>query len=163
DGNDRCPLLQCGERTLPRHDDIDLEADELGRDLGKTFAPSLRPAILDRNGAPLNPAEFVQSLHKGGGPGTPSRRRGYAQEPNGWQLARWLRRRRERPRGRRAAEKRDEVAAPHSSTSSARARSVGGSVTPRTLAVIILMISSTFTACWTGRSAGLSPLRMRPT
>src|SRR6516165_11388990 len=51
----------------------------------------------------------------------------------------------------------------YSITSSARASSVGGSVMPRTLAVIRLMISSTFTACWTGRSAGLSPLRMRPT
>src|SRR5262249_6647189 len=51
----------------------------------------------------------------------------------------------------------------HSITSSARASSVGGNVMPRTLAVIRLMISSTFTACWTGRSAGLSPLRMRPT
>src|SRR5262249_487532 len=57
----------------------------------------------------------------------------------------------------------DERAARHSITSSARASSVGGSVMPRTLAVIRLMISSTFTACWTGRSAGLSPLRMRPT
>jgi len=51
----------------------------------------------------------------------------------------------------------------YSITSSARASSVGGNVMPRTLAVIRLMISSTFTACWTGRSAGLSPLRMRPT
>src|SRR6516165_4725048 len=38
----------------------------------------------------------------------------------------------------------------YSITSSARASSVGGSVMPRTLAVIRLMISSTFTACWTG-------------
>ena len=43
---------------------------------------------------------------------------------------RWLlRTRRERPRGRRAAEQRDELAAPHHSiTSSARASSVGGTV-----------------------------------
>jgi len=35
------------------------------------------------------------------------------QEPDGWHLARLLRARRERPRGRRAAEKRDERAASH--------------------------------------------------
>src|SRR5262249_18222703 len=162
DGNDRCPLLQCGERTLPRHDDIDLEVDELGRDLGKTFTPSLRPAKLDRNGAPLNPAEFVQSLHKSGGPGTPSRRRGYAQEPDGWQLARLLRPRRERPSGR-AADERDELASPHSITSSARASNVGGMSKPSALAVFKLMTSSYLVGAWTGRSAGFSPLRMRST
>src|SRR5215510_2291019 len=37
-----------------------------------------------------------------------------------------LRARRERPRGRRTAEQRDELAPPHSITSSARASSVGG-------------------------------------
>ena len=41
---------------------------------------------------------------------------------------RLLRARRERPRGRRAAEQRDELAPPHSITSSARASSVGGTV-----------------------------------
>jgi hypothetical protein len=39
---------------------------------------------------------------------------------------RLLRARRERPRGRRAAEKRDELAAVHSITSSARASTLGG-------------------------------------
>ena len=121
---------------MPRHDDIDLEADELGRDLGKTFAPSLRPAILDRNGAPLNPAEFVQSLHKGGGPRTPSRRRGYAQEPDGGQLARLLRPRHERPRGR-TADQRDEFAPLHSITSSALTSNVAGTVRPSALAVLV--------------------------
>src|SRR5262249_46791697 len=74
-----------------------------------------------------------------------------------------LRSRRERPACGRAAKKRDELAPSHSITSSARPSSVSGKVTPSALAVIMLMISSTFTACWTGRSAGLSPLRMRPT
>ena len=41
---------------------------------------------------------------------------------------RLLRARRERPRRRRAAEQRDELAAVHSITSSARASSVGGIV-----------------------------------
>ena len=37
-----------------------------------------------------------------------------------------------------------------------------GTVRPSALAVLRLMTSSTFVACWTGRSAGFSPLRMRP-
>jgi hypothetical protein len=36
-------------------------------------------------------------------------------------------------------------------------------VRPSDLAVLRLMSSSIFTACCTGRSAGFSPLRMRPT
>src|SRR5262249_23151850 len=73
-----------------------------------------------------------------------------------------LRPRRERPR-RRAAEKRYEGAALHHSiTSSARASSVGGTSRPSALAVGRLMTSSNLVGCTTGRSAGFSPLRMRP-
>src|SRR5262245_41070436 len=39
---------------------------------------------------------------------------------------------------------------------------VGGTSRPSAFAVLRLMISSTFVDCWTGRSAGFSPLRMRP-
>src|SRR5262249_1432936 len=73
-----------------------------------------------------------------------------------------LRARRERPRGG-AAEQRDEVATSHSITSSARPISGSGTVMPSALAVLRLMISSTFVDCWTGKSAGLSPLRTLPT
>jgi hypothetical protein len=51
----------------------------------------------------------------------------------------------------------------HSITSSARAKSVGGIVNPSALAVFRLMTSSNLTVCWTGRSAGLAPLRSFPT
>src|SRR5262245_27071853 len=65
--------------------------------------------------------------------------------------------------GNRAAEQRDELAPLHHSiTSSARPSSVIGKVMPSVLAVLRLMINSTFVACCTGRSAGFSPLRMRP-
>jgi hypothetical protein len=58
---------------------------------------------------------------------------------------RLLRARHERPRGRRAAEKRDELAAPHSSiTSSARKRIDVGSSMPIALAVLRLTNSSIF-------------------
>ena len=75
----------------------------------------------------------------------------------------WLLRvRRERPGGNRAAEKRDEVASCHSITSSAVARSVGGTSRPSALAVCWLMTSSNRVGCNTGRSPGFSPLSIRP-
>src|SRR5262249_15105522 len=52
--------------------------------------------------------------------------------------------RRERPRRRRAAEERDELAALHSITSSARASSVGGTSRPSALAVVRSMTRSNF-------------------
>src|SRR5262249_41243723 len=51
---------------------------------------------------------------------------------------------------------------PHSITSSARATRVRGTSRPSTFAMRRLRNSSTFVVCWTGRSAGLSPLRTRP-
>ena len=74
-----------------------------------------------------------------------------------------LRMRRQRPRCSRAAESRDELAPPHSITSSARASSDGGIVSPSALAVLRLITSSYLIGVCTGRSAGFSPLRMRST
>src|SRR6516165_8397326 len=51
----------------------------------------------------------------------------------------------------------------HSMTSSARARIDGGTVRPSACAVLRLTTSSNLVGCWTGRSAGFSPERMRPT
>src|SRR5262245_56426596 len=68
---------------------------------------------------------------------------------------RLLRTRRDRPSRRRAAEQRDELAAPdHSITSSARASSVGGISRPSALAVFMLITSSYLVGACTGRSAG---------
>jgi hypothetical protein len=53
-------------------------------------------------------------------------------------------------------------AATHSITWSARARSGSGIVRPSAFAVFRLMTSSNFVGCWTGRSAGLAPLRIFP-
>jgi len=55
-----------------------------------------------------------------------------------------------------------EIRAAHSIASSARPSNAGGIVMPRAFAVLRLMNRSTFVDCWTGRSAGFSPLRMRP-
>src|SRR6516225_1152703 len=57
---------------------------------------------------------------------------------------------------------RDELAPPHWITSSARANKVGGIVRPSAFAALRLIMSSSFTARWTGRSPVFSPLRMRP-
>src|SRR6516164_8392357 len=89
-----------------------------------------------------------------------------AEEPN-HRHVRLLRARRERPRRRRAAEQRDELAPfhlrGHSITSSARASSVGGFSSRIALAVLRLTTSLNFVGICTGRSAGFSPRRMRST
>src|SRR5215831_17350737 len=115
--------LLCGEgwHGCHRNNDIDLEPDQLGRVFCDAFIAALCPAILNREVATIDPAEFTQPLHKSGNSFALNRRVG-AQEPDGRQLACLLRARRER-RGsrRRAAEQRYELAALHSITSSARA------------------------------------------
>src|SRR4029077_15241590 len=100
------------------------------------------------------PTKSAQSVHE------PVRRSG-VEKPNHRHRG-LLRPRRDRPRCRRTAEQRDELASPHSITSSARPESGSGKVRPSALAVLRLMTSSTFVDCWTGRSAGLVPLRIRP-
>src|SRR5258708_37818084 len=50
----------------------------------------------------------------------------------------------------------------YSITLSARATSVGGTSRPRALAALRLMTSSKIVGSWTGRSAGLAPLRTFP-
>src|SRR5262249_56908787 len=79
-----------------------------------------------------------------------------------WRLRGLLRARRERPR-RRAADERDEFAAFHSITSSARANSESGTVRPSDLAVFRLTTSSYLVCACTATSDGFSPLRMRST
>src|SRR5262249_13826310 len=64
---------------------------------------------------------------------------------------------------RRSAPKpRDELPPPHSITSSARSKIDCGTVRPSPVAVLRLILSSTFVDCCTGKSAGFSPLIMRP-
>ena len=63
---------------------------------------------------------------------------------------------------RSTAENGDELAPFHSINSSARASSAGGTVRLNAFAVLRLMRSSTLVACWTGNSAGFSPLSIRP-
>src|SRR5258708_14279831 len=112
DRNDRCRFLyRKGWNGFPRDNDIDLEPDEFGRDLGEALAAALRPAILDRDGATLYPAEVAQPLHKSGGPLALGRRSIRTQEPNHRQR-RLLRPRRNRPAPRPPPRPRAELAPP---------------------------------------------------
>jgi len=160
------PSLRQYRRCRIRDNDSNFKLDKLNRNLGVAVAAVLRPARLDRDRATLDPTEFAQSLHKSGSPQSVGRRRSRAQEPDRRQLARLLRPRRERPR-RCATEQRDELAPlhlrGHSITSSARASSVGGMLRSMAFAVARLITRSNFVAISTGRSAGFSPLRIRPT
>src|SRR5262249_670705 len=80
------------------------------------------------------------------------------------QRPRLLRMRCKRPNRSHAYKQADELAPPaHSITSSARASTVGGTSRPTAVAVLRLMIRWNFVGTSTGRSAGLTPRRMRST
>src|SRR5262249_9733362 len=92
-----------------REDGSYLEPNELRRDFAVALIASFRPAVLDRDGTTLDPAEFVQSLHKSSNPLAHGPSGTHAQEADGPHLA-LLRVRVDRPCGGRAAEKCDELA-----------------------------------------------------
>src|SRR5215470_11236342 len=71
DWNDGSGLHQCGYGDAPRNDNINLESDELSGDLGEAVATSLRPAILDRDCAVLDPSELRQSFDISSSPRPP--------------------------------------------------------------------------------------------
>jgi len=120
-----------------------------------------RPAVFDRDVLAFDEAHVFQALTECTQPVPGSFRRCGMKKPDHRQH--WLLRARpKRPRRSHAADKRDELAALHSITSSARASSVFGTVRPSVLAVCRLMTSSNFVGRRIGRSAGFSPLRMRP-
>ena len=91
---------------------VDVEPKEL---LGQSRQPvvtALRPTELDDEIATFDPAEIAKSDAKGRNAACVTGR-GYQTEEADTSDLRRLRARRERPRDRRAAEKRDELAAPH--------------------------------------------------
>src|SRR6516164_7476509 len=100
-------LLQA--RPPHRYDHIDLESDKLSGNLAEALGTSLRPTILDRQGATLDPTEFAQSLDKGGLALAIDRTRVGTQISDGRHLPRLLRPRHERPRRCRAAECRQQL------------------------------------------------------
>src|SRR6516162_9325589 len=129
----------------------------------ETVGLSFRKSILDGNILPNNVSQVAQAPLEGVSAGYHRGARVDAQKSNRDFIGCLLRARRERPRGCRAAEKRNEFAPFHSITSSAATSRPGGTVRPSAFAVLRLTIVSNLVAACTGRSAGLSPRRMRST
>src|SRR5579872_2339886 len=104
-------MLRSEHRAAPSHDDIDFQPHELGRDFREPFAPPFGPAVFDRDGAAVDPAEFTKPLVKSSDKMAPGGRRADAEKPNGGKLL--LRAGCERHTRRRAAKSRDEFAPLH--------------------------------------------------
>src|SRR5262249_23226985 len=94
-----------------RENGVNFQADKLGREL-RIALGTIRPAILDRDGATLDPAERAQSLHKSSNPWIEYHRSVREQEPDRRQLSSLLRARRERHGDRRAAKRDNEFSSP---------------------------------------------------
>src|SRR5262249_4047230 len=160
DGDRRACRLggECGRRAFGRNNHGDLPANEFAGQRWQPVILTFRPAVFDRYVLALDIADLLQAPPKCAQTlgVTIARCRAQARDPP--HRPALLRARRKRPRRRRAAEKRDELATFHSITSSARASSVGGTSRPIVLAVCRLMTNSNFTARRIGRSAGFSPL-----
>src|SRR5262249_53646999 len=150
-----CPRLADGDHHA------DLTTHQIGRQFRQAIKPAFCPTIFDAGVATLDIASLRQSLAQGGEAAAHRIAGRHGAEISDDGHPRLLPARHERPRGS-AAEQRDELAALHSTTSSARASSVGGISNPMRLAVLRLITSSNFVDWMTGRSAGLAPLRMRP-
>src|SRR5262249_28616548 len=138
-----------------------LTPHKVGRQTRQSIQSTLRAAIIDRVVLILEIPEFVQTLAKCENGFAPRFESISIEQPN-QRHCRLLPARRERPRRRRAADQRDKLTASHSITSSASASNLSGISRPSALAVLTLITSSNFVGSTTGRSPGLSPLRMRP-
>src|SRR5262249_22991731 len=131
-----------------RNDHRHLTAYQIGCEVGQSVVLVLRPAILDRHILALDVAGFTNALPECGQIARTIGRRA-AEEPD-HRHRRLLRARRERPRHRRAADERNELAAPdHSITSSARARSEGGTSRPSALAASTLLLAGLMSVAMT--------------
>src|SRR5262249_18502173 len=139
----------------PGNDDRRVSSDEIS---GQQWEPVVLPlsiAILDYYVPVFDVARFSQGLEKCRQIRRARSWRSGVKKPD-HRHGRLLRPRREWPSGYTAADQRDELAAPHSITSSARRRNDSGIVNPIALAVVRLMTRSNFVGCSTGMSAGLA-------
>src|SRR5262249_35342304 len=140
-----------------------LTMNQISRQCGQPFVLIPGEAIFDSDFLTLDKACVFQTLTERGEELWGVAGRPGGEDPDHWHRLGLPRPCRERPRHRRAAEQRDERAALHSITSSARASSVVGISIRIVLAVFRLMTKSNLLARCTGSSPGFSPLRMRPT
>src|SRR5262245_15918501 len=158
----RCLLRRQCRRSAPCDDQVNRKRSQFGRHGGVAVIATFCKARYQPQILTLDIAIVPQLARK-----PLDRRQGLRRkDPDGPHPLALLRARREGPNkrrcGRRAADERDELAALHSITSSARVSSVAGTSRPSAWAVLRLMNSSIFVDCWTGRSAGFSPLTIRP-
>src|SRR5215831_17097113 len=165
--DDRNSLGRCfsgkNRRRVDRGDHGHLSTNQLGSQGRQLVIVSVGPPIFDRHIPALvitgSTEAATECLHKvcccAGRGGVHVANDGHS---------RLLRPRRERPRRRRAAKQRDELAPPHHSiTSSARASSVGGTVSPIALALRKLIMNSNRVGCSMGRSPAFAPLMILST
>src|SRR5262245_49693876 len=122
-------------------DNRDPTANQIGHQFWKPTVIVLSPAMFNSNISAFHESGFTESFVESGHKNCGCSRRAVVDKSNN-RHRRLLRAHRERPRDCRAAEQRDERAAPHSITSSAMASSEGGTVRPIVLAVCALMTSS---------------------
>src|SRR5262245_1704177 len=108
DNGNRCCGLLRGEHGLgaPSENDVYFETNQIVRQLRKSLIAPSCIAVLETHVFSLDIAEITESLSKG----IDGRQRFERQDTDGDYFPRLLRPRRERPRGRRAAEQRDELA-----------------------------------------------------
>src|SRR5262249_27806998 len=151
---------KCGWRCK-RGDHRCVAPDQIGSHGRQPIELSLRPTIFDCAVAAVLIPLFAQPSPKRCDHRHECTARSAIEKADYWHR-RLLRARRERPRDRRAADERDELAPLHSITSSAATSSLSGTVRPSIRAVEVLTTNSNFVDCATGRSAGLTPLRIRP-
>src|SRR5262249_37370269 len=147
------------------YDNVRCERDQLRCIPAKAVGIAPAPACFDPHIATVGPPQMLQYLHERGHaslrlPIVRGNRHEHADAPHTLRL---LCPRRERPQDRRAAKQRDEFAALHSITSSARARNDSGMVSPSALAVVRLTTNSNLVGCSTGMSPGFAPRRILST
>jgi hypothetical protein len=100
---------QCRRKSIDGRNHSHLTVNQIGRKSRQSIVLTLCPSIFDCDILPLDVAGFSQASVKGGDCVTERSWRGATYEPNHWHC-RLLRARRERPRCRRTAEQRDEIA-----------------------------------------------------
>ncbi len=138
-------LRQC--RVAVTEDDVGRERQQRLRIFTHESQIAAGPAYVDACRRALRPTQALEPVKHGPKPALIGRGLDRAhQHRDPTRTGGLLRARRERPR-RRAADERDELAAPHSITSSALASSVAGTSRPSALAVLRLITSSNLVGC----------------
>jgi hypothetical protein len=142
-------------RAIASKKDRDLPTNEVRREARQPIVLTLCPTVFERDVLTLDIASLSESLPERDEQWSALGQRRATEKSD--HRHRLLRARRERPRGRRAAEQRDEFAAVHSITSSAICWRCTGTSRPSALAVLRLIRNSNLVGCSTGRSPGLAP------